>query len=195
MDMSKFCATALVAMLLPFATATGRDIPISMSTMDDSETISSRLKESMDSYGLISVEQHTGRLLFNPTIEKISGMQVKQKFLVPAMILNQKNGLRIISELPFSCFIITGKELVTEQYKGFKQFATARYLEDVKAKAIDRVLICQAVGLVGARTWGKDLALSLDNDQDNFVFEEHTSMSGEKFFYFLNTDGLFEMYL
>lgn len=194
MDMSKLCIIAILAFLLPLTSVSGRDIPISLSGPDDSEVISSRLKESMDSYGLISVEQHSGRLLFSPLIEKVNSMPVKQKFLVPAMIVNQTRGLKIISELPFSCFIMTGTELNTDHYKGFKQFETARYIRDVKGQTLSRVLICQAVGLVGARTWSKDLALAMDDDK-SFVFEEHTSVTGEHFYYFLNADGLFEMYL
>lgn len=193
MDMSKLLKFSLLVFMIPFAIAKGPDIPPPGISKDDSETISLRLKESMDSYGLISVEQHTGRLLFNPAIEKLKNMPLKQKFLLPAMILNQSHGLRLITELPFSCFLITGSELVTDQYKGFNQFATARYLQDVKSKPVSRVLICQAVGLVGVRTWGKNLSLTLD--QDNFVFKEHDSMSGEQFYYFLNSDGMFEMYL
>lgn len=191
--MSKLFKFSLLIFLIPCATAKGPNIPAPGILTDDSETIGARLKESMDSYGLISVEQHTGRLLFSPAIEKLQNMPLKQKFLLPAMILNQSNGLRLITELPFSCFLISGSELVTDQYKGFNQFATARYLQDVKSQNVSRVLICQAVGLVGARTWGKNLSLTIDHD--NFVFKEHDSLSGEHFYYFLNSDGMFEMYL
>ena len=194
MDMSKLCKLCILVLLLPITSVSGHDVPTAAVFQDDSEVISTPLKRiPMDSYGLISVEQHSGRLLFNPLIEKMQTMPLKQKFLVPAMIVNQSKGLKIISELPFSCFLITGSELNTEHYKGFKQYETARYLRDVKSKSLSRVLICQAVGLVGARTWGKDLALTIDND--TFVFEEHRSLSGEHFYYFLNADGLFEMYL
>lgn len=191
--MSKLLKFSIIALLLPVSIANGTDIPTAAVTKDDSDVIISRLKESMDSYGLISVEQHSGRLLFNPVIEKLHSMPLKEKFLLPAMIVNQAQGLSIITEVPFSCFLISGAELATEHYKGFKQYETARYLRDVKAQAPARVLVCQAVGLVGARTWGKSLALDIDHDK--FVFDEHTSMNGERFYYFLNDDGLFEMYL
>lgn len=160
---------------------------------DDSDVIVSRLKESLNSYGLISVEQHTGRLLFNPTLEKLHGMVLKQKFLLPAMIVNQSQGLRMVNELPFSCFLISAGELSSENYKGFRQSETARYVRDVKNFPITRALICQTVGLAAARSWGHTLGLNLE--EDPFVFEEHVSVAGEHFYYFLNVDGLFEIYM
>ncbi len=193
MDMSKLCKLALILLLVPFSIANSLDLPSAAAPKDDSDTIVSRLREAMDAYGLISIEQHSGRILFSPLLEKMRTMSLKQKFLVPAMVVSQNRGLHIITELPFSCFLISGKELTTEQYKGFKQYETARYLRDVKAKPISRVLLCQAVGSVGAKSWGRSLDLSLDNEK--FVFDEHTSRDGENFYYFLNSDGLFEMYL
>lgn len=190
MSMSTLCRLLLLALIpISFAQANDKNIK----NKDDSTTIVSRLKESMDAYGLISVEQHTGRLLFNPSIEKLRDMPLKHKFVVPAMVVNQAKGLSIVTELPFSCFLISGDELTGEQYKGFKQYETARYLRDVKVKPVSRVLLCQAVGLMGIRSWSTGLDLSIDNDK--FVFDEYTSISGERFFYFLNNDGLFEMYL
>lgn len=162
-------------------------------TQDDSELIVMRLKDSLNSHGLISVEQHTGRLLFNPTLEKLHTMVLKQKFLLPAMIVNQKQGLHMVTELPFSCFLITGGDLVSDNYKGFRQHETARYIRDVKNFAVSRALICQAVGVTAARAWGH--TLSLEPDAEPFVFDEHVSVYGEHFYYFLNIDGLFEMYM
>lgn len=188
--MSKILKTALLVMALPM-TAIGQDISTLAVTNDDSALIINRLKESMDAQGLISVEQHTGRLLFNPLIEKLHSMPLKQKFLLPAMIVNQSNGLKIVDELPFSCFLIAGEEIGGEHYKGFKQYETAKYIRDVKNKPVARVLLCQAVGL--ARKWSVDIAL--DKTKDNFIFDEHISHSGQHFFYFINSDGLFEMYL
>lgn len=190
--MSKILATALL-ILLPLSSVGGLDVPAASSLKDDSDLIISRLKEAMDAYGLISVEQETGRLLFNPSIEKLQTMQLKQKFLVPAMIINQKAGLKIIDELPFTCFLISGNEMANETYKGFKQFEIARYIRDVRDKNLSRVLICQAVGMTGVKAWGR--ALELNQEDNKFVFEEHTNQSGERFFYYLNSDGLFEMYL
>lgn len=160
---------------------------------DDSDVIVSRLKESLSSYGLISVEQHTGRLLFNPVLEKLHSMVPKKKFLLPAMIVNQNQGLKMVNEVPFSCFLITGGDLVSENYKGFRQAETARYIRDVKNFPVSRALICQAVGLTAARSWGNTLGLNLS--EDPFIFEEHVSVSGEHFYYFLNVDGLFEIYM
>jgi len=165
----------------------------SVMSVDDSELIVSRLKESLNSHGLISVEQHTGRLLFNPKLEKLHAMTLKQKFLLPAMIVNQKQGLHMVTELPFSCFLISGGDIASDNYKGFRQHETARYIRDVKNFAVSRALICQAVGVTAARAWGRTLDLNLDGDP--FVFEEHVSVSGEHFYYFLNIDGLFEMYM
>lgn len=158
---------------------------------DDSEVIVSRLKESMNSYGLISVEQHTGHLLFNPIVEKMHAMVLKKKFLMPAMIVNQSPGLKIVSEIPFSCFLISGGDLSGENYKGFRQNETARYIRDVKGTPVSRALICQAVGLAAARSWAQHLQLHIE---EPFVFEDHVSVSGERFYYFLNNDGIFEMY-
>ncbi len=193
MDMSKLLAISLLTLLLPLTSISAHDIPTQTTPTDDSEVIISRLKQAMDSYGLISVEQYSGKLLFNPAIDKLKTMPVKQKFLIPAMIINQKDGLRIITELPFSCFLLSGDELANEQYKGFKQFETARYIRDVKNMQVSRILLCQAVGLVGVRTWSKDLALQLEGHK--FIFEKHQSISGEQFYYFLNSEGLFEMYM
>lgn len=187
-----FGILAGLALLLSFNNAMS-NTEINSNGKDDSDVIVSRLKESLNSYGLISVEQHTGRLLFNPTLEKLQSMLVKQKFLMPAMIINQKQGLKMVNEVPFSCFLITSGELASENYKGFRQAETARYIRDVKNFPINRVLICQTVGLAAARSWGQTLGLNLA--EDPFVFEEHVSIAGEHFYYFLNIDGLFEIYM
>lgn len=192
MDMSKFCKLSILALLIPFSIANSIDVSTGSLMKDDSDTIVVRLKEAMDAYGLISIEQHSGRLLFNPVIEKMRGMSLKQKFLVPAMVVSQNKGLHIITELPFSCFLISGKELAADHYKGFKQYETARYLRDVKAKPISRALLCQAVGSMGVKSWSRSLDLAADSEK--FVFDEHTGRDGENFYYFLNSDGLFEMY-
>lgn len=190
----KTYVTLISTLCVCFSTSFAHDIPTPIQTMnDDSEVIVNRLKDSMNAYGLISVEQGSGHLLFNPLIEKLQNMPLKQKFLLPAMIVNQKEGLKIVEELPFSCFLISGTELATENYKGFKQYETARYIRDVKNFNVNRVLLCQAVGLAGARSWGKNLNLDLDDDP--FIFEQFKSLTGDNFYYFLNTDGLFEMYL
>lgn len=178
--------------LLPCGSVMSNVVPDAV-TKDDSELIVSRLKESLNSHGLISVEQHTGRLLFNPALEKLHAMVLKQKFLLPAMIVNQKQGLHMVTELPFSCFLISGGDIASDNYKGFRQYETARYIRDVKNFAVSRALICQAVGVTAARAWGRTLDLNLDDEP--FVFEEHVSVAGEHFYYFLNVDGLFEMYM
>lgn len=189
-----FILTMAVGILgiLPCGSVMSNVVPDAV-TKDDSELIVSRLKESLNSHGLISVEQHTGRLLFNPTLEKLHSMTLKQKFLLPAMIVNQKQGLQMVTELPFACFLISGGDIASDNYKGFRQYETARYIRDVKNFAVSRALICQAVGVTAARAWGRTLDLNLDDDP--FVFEEHVSISGEHFYYFLNIDGLFEMYM
>ncbi len=194
MGMSKkLFVLSLCAVLFPISLVKALDLPTPGLNQDDSDTIVVRLKEAMEAYGLISVEQHTGRLLFNPLLEKLSSMSLKKKFVVPAMVVSQNRGLHIITEVPFSCFMISGAELASDQYKGFKQYETARYLRDVKAKPISRALLCQAVGSLGVRSWGRSLDLAIDNDK--FVFDEYTSVNGEHFYYFLNSDGLFEMYM
>ena len=150
---------------------------------DDSDLIVSRLKDSIDDYGLISVEQGTGRLLFNPTIKKLYAMPVTQKFILPAMIINQRDGLKIVEETAFSCFLINGSELSSDKYKGFKQYETARYLREIKQQPAKKALLCQAIGVVATKNWIEKLNLNIDGRP--FVFDEHTSISGEHFFYFL----------
>ncbi len=183
---------AFSSALCIFGPAIAHDIPTPMVVQDDSETIAQRLKESMQSYGLISVEQGTGKLLFNPNIDKLASLPLKQKFLLPAMIINQQNGLKIVEELPFSCFMLSEAELFSEHYKGFKQYQTARYIRDVKNYEFSRVLLCQVVGLTGERSWSKNL--DLNGNEHKFIFDQHKSLSGKDFYYFINAEGLFEMY-
>lgn len=159
---------------------------------DDSAVIVERIREAMPSGGLISVEQQTGRLLYSPALDKLLTMELKQKFFLPAMIINQKKNITLVSEVPFSCFMLSGGELNTEHYKGFRQYQTAEYIRQVRNFPVSRVLICSTKG-AAAKTWTN--TLKLEADRDPFVFEEHTSVSGEHFFYFLNADGSFEMYM
>ncbi len=194
---------AITGLLLPLGnafsapaitTVPALDTPApTVSRKDDSAAIAERLHEAMVTNGLISVEQNTGRLLFNPVVEKLQQMAVKQKFLMPSMVVNQTAGLTLVAEIPFSCFLITGGELISEPYQGFRQHETARYLRDVKNFPVSRALICQTVGLAPTRAWGHKLGLNID--EDPFVFKEHVSVVGERFYYFLNVDGAFEMYL
>lgn len=159
---------------------------------DDSQVIIDHIKQSLSSGGLISVEQHTGRLLFNPQVDKLNSMVLKQKFLMPAMIVNQKTGLKLVGEMPFSCFMLSAGELSHDNYKGYRQYETIRYIRDVKNFAVSRALICETVGS-SSKLWKAHL--SLQRDEDPFVFEEHVSLTGEHFYYFLNNDGSFEMYM
>lgn len=159
---------------------------------DDSVLIIERIKEAMPSGGLISVEQKTGRLLYNPALDKLLAMDVKQKFFLPAMIINQTKSITMVSEIPFSCFMLSGNEINTDHYKGFRQYQTAQYIRQVRNFPVSRVLICNTQGSA-AKTWNR--SLKLDEDRDQFVFEEYTSINGEHFFYFLNADGSFEMYM
>ncbi len=189
----RYLSIALSALLLfiPIQVAVSNIMP-DADGKDDSAVIVERIKEAMPSGGLISIEQKTGRLLYNPALDKLLTMNLKQKFFLPAMIINQTQKLSLISEVPFSCFMLSGSELNTEHYKGFRQYETAQYIRQVRNFPVARVLICSVKGSA-AKTWGS--SLRLEEDRDPFVFEEHTSMSGEHFFYFLNTDGSFEMYM
>lgn len=158
---------------------------------DDSEMIVARIKEALPAGGLISIEQNTGRLLFNPTVVKLQSMVLRQKFLLPAMVVNQINGLHVIGELPFSCFMLTAGELASENYKGYRQHETLRYIKDVKNFQVSRALICEPIGS-HASNWAN--LLNLDG-KESFVFEEHVSLTGEHFYYFVNNNGTFEMYM
>lgn len=160
---------------------------------DDSAVIVEHIKESLNSAGLVSIEQNTGRLLFNPKVEKLQAMALKQKFLVPAMVVNQKQGLKLVAEMPLTCFMLSAQELNSDYYKGFRQYETLQYIREVKGIKVSRAMICQPVSKTSSRAWKGYLAL--DQDDDPFVFEEHTSVAGEKFYYFLNNDGSFEMYM
>ena len=165
MSVSKILRFALLSAILPIANVIGQDMSVQSVTNDDSSIIVSRLKESMNAYGLISIEQHTGRLLFSPVVEKLHAMPLKQKFLLPAMIVNQNYGLRIIDELPFTCFLLSGEEISGEHYKGFKQYETVKYIRDVKHKPVSRVLLCQAIGSNNNRNW--NLGIALNKTKDN----------------------------
>lgn len=192
MNMSKFVSLGLI--LLSLLTINHNVLAVDdAKEKDDSDIIVGRLKDSMSGYGLISVEQGTGRLLFNPTIQKLNVMPLKQRFIVPAMIVNQRIGLKIVEETTFSCFLIDGSDLTGDGYKGFKQYETARYLREIKRLPAKKVLLCQAMGVTATKNWVQKLDLNIA--ERPFVFDEHTSISGEHFFYFLNADGMFEMYI
>jgi hypothetical protein len=167
------------------------NVPADADGMDDSEVIVALIKESIPAGGLISIEQHTGRLLFNPTVAKLHSMVLRQKFLLPAIVVNQTNGLHLISELPFSCFMLTAGELASDQYKGYRQHQTLQYIRDVKQHIVSRVLICEPIGKT-AKNWRDTIAL---DNEDNFVFEAHASIAGEYFYYYINESGSFEMYM
>ena len=108
------------------------------------------------------------------------------------MVVNQKDGLKLIGEMPLTCFIVSGGELRSDTYKGYRQHETARYISDVKEFPVSRALICQTEGML-TKHWKRHLAL--EKEGEAFVFEEHVSISGERFYYFLNVDGSFEMYI
>ena len=159
---------------------------------DDSDLIVSRMREAIPNGGIISIEQRTGRLLFNPALERLFTKAVKQKFLMPAIIIDQGEGLRLVQELPFSCFLITGGELASDDYSSYRQHATLLYIRDVKQFPVSRALICETFGS-NSKGWRN--TLGLDEDGEPFVFDEHVNRHGEHFFYYLNNDGSFEMYM
>ena len=94
--------------------------------------------------------------------------------------------------MPFSCFMVDANELLNENYKDFRQYHTLEYLRNVKSFPVSRALICEPAGKSAAKEWRRHLSLEIDADP--FVFEEHATESGEKFYYFLNNVGSFEMY-
>jgi hypothetical protein len=159
---------------------------------DDSIIIAEHLKDSLNATGLVSVEQHTGRLLYNPRLDKLYSMEVKKQFLLPAMLVNQKQGLKLVSEMPFTCFTIDSGDLLNENYKDYRQYHTLEYIRTVKGFPATRALICQPAGKSAAKEWRR--SLSLEIDAEPFVFEEHVTDNGDKFYYYLNNSGSFEMY-
>lgn len=180
-----------LCIVLPLHTALSSIMP-DADGKDDSEVIVQRIRESLATSGLVSVEQHTGRLLFNPVLDKLHGMALKQKFFLPGMVVSQKTGLKLVAELPFSCFMLSAHELSDEHYKDYRQHETLRYIRDVKEFPVSRALICETMGIM-TKQWRTNL--SLDENTEPFVFEEHVSLSGERFYYYLNNDGSFEMYM
>lgn len=180
-----------LCMALPIDIARSNILP-DADGKDDSEVIVQHIKEALPSGGLISVEQHTGRLLFNPRLDKLHNMALKQKFFMPAMVVNQKSGLKLVGELPFSCFMLSAKELAHDNYKGYRQHETVRYIRDVKNFNVSKALICETVGAAG-KNWQEHL--NLQKEDEPFVFQEHVSLTGEHFYYFLSADGFFEMYM
>ncbi len=183
---------AMLCIMAPIKVAVSNILP-DADGEDDSAVIVEHLKESLNSAGLVSIEQHTGRLLYTPDVTKLNAMQLKQKIIIPAMVVNQKTGLKLVAEMPLSCFMLSAHELASENYKGFRQYETLRYIRDVKGVQVSRALICEQVGKNAGKAWKGYIAL--EQDDEPFVFEAHTNATGEKFYYFLNNDGSFEMYL
>lgn len=181
----------LASALIPFNIAHAL-IEADADGQDDSAVIAEHLQNSLQAAGLVSVEQHTGRLLYNPEIKKLSAMSLKKQFLIPAIVVNQTEGLKLVSEMPFSCFMLSSKELESENYQGYRQHQTMQYIRNVKEFPVSRALICEPAGKSAVREWRRNLAL--ESDVDPFVFQEHTTDKGDHFFYFLNTNGSFEMY-
>lgn len=177
--------------VLPINSVKGNVMP-DADGKDDSEVIMQHLKHSQETSGLVSVEQHTGRLLFNPNVDKLNDMALKKRFMLPAIVVNQTHGLKLVSELPFTCFMVSADELSSENFKGYRQHETLHYIQHVKHFPVSRAMICETTGSL-SKQWRKNLDLAEDDDQ--FVFEEHTGASGEKFYYFLNSNGSFEMYM
>lgn len=159
---------------------------------DDSDLIVSRIKEAIPKGGIISIEQGSGRLLFNPSLERLFTAAPKQKFLMPAIVIDQHEGLKLVKEMPFSCFLITGGELASDEYSSYRQHATVLYIRDVKNFPVARALICQTMGM-STTNWRK--TLNLDENSDPFIFDEHVNRQGEHFFYYINSEGSFEMYM
>gem|GEM_PF-6781923 len=157
---------------------------------DDSDKIVQNLKKSLP-IGMLSIEQNSGRLLYNPVLAKLSNEQLKHEFFMQAMIINQQNGLHLVKETPFACFILSANELMQDNYIGFRQHETLKYIVDVGNFIPERVLICEVAG-ISKSNWEHGLDLTENND---YVFENIHSGVGEHFYYFLNKTGDFEMYM
>lgn len=158
---------------------------------DDSQKILESIKKSYPT-GMISVERSTGKLLLNPVINKLKEREADEKFFVPSMIIDQSHGLRLVDEFPMSCFLVPSFELAQDKYKPYRQHEVVNHLLDNEKFPVTHVMICSLAN-IPPQAWKH--SLSLTNRKDKFTFEETKSQEGEQFFYYLDADGYFEMYM
>lgn len=192
---NKLAATLLISVISSACLANDDSfvIPFQSNTNnnDDSEKIVKAITKSMP-FGLISIEQKSGRLLYNPVVKRLNDKQEKEQFYVHAMIVNQSQGLKLVRETPLSCFTINSTELLDEGYKNFRQHETLRYIREVKAHSPSKVLICELAG-ASKKEWKENI--HFEDSVVKFVFEDYVSLTGEHFHYFINDEGNFEMYI
>jgi len=191
---NKFAAALLISLISSACLADDDNFVIPFQTNnsnDDSEKIVQAITRSMP-FGLISIEQKSGRLLYNPVVKRLYDKQEKEQFYVHAMIVNQHQGLKLVRETPFSCFTINSPELLDDGYKNFRQHETLRYIREVKAHSPSKVLICELSG-ASRKEWKENIRF--EDSMAKFVFEDYVSLSGEHFHYFINDEGNFEMYI
>jgi hypothetical protein len=192
---NKIISTLLIGLLASPCFADDNDnfvIPFENKADDDSEKIVKAIKHSMP-FGLISVEQKSGRLLYNPVVKRLHERHEKEQFNIDAMIVNQHKGLKLVRAVPFACFTISSTELLDEGYKNFRQHETLRYIREVKAYSPAKVLICELPGMAKRNEWKEQIRF--EESIAKFVFEDYISLTGEHFYYFVNDEGNFEMYM
>jgi hypothetical protein len=179
--LTPICLAATEEVVIPFE----NNLPV-----NDNDKIAHAIKTSMPN-GLISVEQKSGRLLFNPTVKQLQSKQEKEQFYIQAMIVNQSQGLKLVRQAPFACFTINSSELLDDGYKNFRQHETLRYIREVKAYSPTKVLICE-LSNAAKNDWKEQI--NFEEGIAKFVFEDYISPTGEHFYYFTNGDN-FEMYM
>ncbi len=157
---------------------------------DDTKEIINVIERELPT-GVISVEQASGKLVHNPVLAEIKSKPNKKQFYLPAMIVNNTNGIQLVQNAPLTCFIITSNELLDEGYKNFRQHEVLRYIREVKDYSPEKVMICEVTDLV-RNEWKQHI--KLNNIKGHFVFEDYISLNGEHFYYYLNDNGNFEMY-
>ena len=192
-NMNKNILLTTLALMAPLSVAEDIDankIGFDKKKSDDTEKVIKNIKYSLPE-GMISLEQKSGRLLFNPVLKEVKNKRLNLKFFLPAMVVSQKNGLKVEAETPMVCFVMSAGELGEEEYKNYRQHSTLKYLQDAKSQDISKVLICD-VSTTKLNDWRR--RLSLDIRTHPFKFEEHTSINDEHFYYYLDADGSFEMY-
>ena len=158
---------------------------------DDTEKVIQNIKFSLPQ-GLVSLEQVSGKLLFNPQLKEMKQKQMNAKFFLPAMVVSQKKGLRLEAETPMVCFLMSAGSLGEEEYKNYRQYTTLKYIQDVKQFNVEKVLICD-ISTIKLSEWRQKLRL--DTTGKPFKFDEHTSINDEHFYYYLDDNGSFEMYI
>ena len=158
--------------------------------VDDSAKIIQSIRNS-SKQGVITIEQHSGKLLSNPSINSLQNRSLNNKFFVPAMIVNQKKGLQLVNEFPLVCLLMSAYELKKPKYKDYRQHKVLMHIQQQQNFPASRVMICELQNFP-TMVWRKSLKIQDHNNP--FRFEISKSYEGESFYYYLNDLGYFDMY-